>query len=468
MIINTYPQHPVLLVDDDMAWLHGFGMVLKASGVTNVALCNEGGHAMQLLREQPFSMVALDLTMPDLSGRELLPRMAAQFPQTPIIIVTGANHVEAAVECIKQGAYDYFVKTVERERLIAGVKRAIAMYELQRERDLLRDGLLQDTLRHPEAFSSFITVAPGVRSMFRYIESVAPTARPVLVTGESGVGKELVARAIHRLSGRCGPFVAVNVAGVDATAFADTLFGHRRGAFTGAEELRRGMVEMASGGTLFLDEIGDLQPDSQVKLLRLLQENEYYALGSDAPQQCAARVVAATNRPLADLRAGAFRPDLFYRLTTHHVHIPPLRERREDIPLLLDHFVCRASLALKRPQPVLPPELYSLLAQYAFPGNVRELEGMVFDAVSRHRAGVLSLDAFVARTGEAQWATGPPPAGDAAGGVAFPRELPTLRASTESLVEEALRRANGNQAEAARMLGITRQALNRRLHAERD
>ena len=469
MTHNAYPQHPVLLVDDDPLWLQGLVMILKAGGIGNVVACEDGEQAMGVLKRQPVSAVTLDLAMPAMSGRDLLPRMAAQFPQTPIIVLTGSSHVEAAVESIKQGAYDYYSKTVERERLVAGVKRAIAMYELQRERDLLRDGLLHETLRSPEAFSEFITASPAVRTIFRYIESVAPTRWPVLVTGESGVGKEIVARAIHRLSGCAGQFVAVNVAGIDETAFADTLFGHRRGAFTGANDNRRGIVDTASGGTLFLDEIGDLPGDSQVKLLRLLQEHEYFPLGADVPQRSEARIVAATNRPLRELRTGGFRADLFYRLTTHHVHIPPLRERREDVPLLLDHFMNRACRALDRPVPQLPARLLSVLDRYSFPGNVRELEGMVFDAVSRHRSGPLTFETFTARiAGVEADALGASALQPERGRVRFGEQLPTLREIAHDLIDEALRRADGNQAEAARMLGITRQALNRRLNSEAD
>jgi DNA-binding NtrC family response regulator len=271
---------------------------------------------------------------------------------------------------------------------------------------------------------------------------------------------------VHVLSGRKGSFVPVNVAGLDDHVFADTLFGHKKGAFTNALEARAGLLEQAAGGTLFLDEIGDLSAVSQVKLLRLLQDGEYLPLGSDIAKRSDARAVVATNQDLESARnAGRFRKDLYYRLCGHRVHIPPLRERREDLPVLLDHFLGEAARSLGKRRPTPPDELYKLLAAYHFPGNVRELESMVFNALSLHSAGKLSMDAFKAVIFEHQ----PALAGEAEdqeppGSLLFPARLPTLKQIEEALVEEALRRAGGNQSIAASMLGITRQAMNKRVN----
>jgi DNA-binding NtrC family response regulator len=244
----------------------------------------------------------LDLSMPHISGGELLSLVNKDFPEVPIIIITGSNDVETAVACMKSGAFDYMVKPVEKSRLISGVKRAIEIRELQRENRLLRARVLLGEMEHPEAFSEIITDSEAMRSIFQYIEAISNTSQPVLITGETGVGKELVARAIHRLSNRKGDFVPVNVAGLDDNIFADTLFGHKKGAFTGADQPRSGMIEQASGGTLFLDEIGDLSPASQVKLLRLLQDGEFFPLGSDIVKHSDARVVVATNQNLQAFR----------------------------------------------------------------------------------------------------------------------------------------------------------------------
>jgi DNA-binding NtrC family response regulator len=298
------------------------------------------------------------------------------------------------------------------------------------------------------------------------VEAVAASPRPLLITGETGVGKELVARAVHALSGRKGNFVPVNVAGLDDHVFADTLFGHRKGAFTNALEARAGLLEQAAGGTLFLDEIGDLSAASQVKLLRLLQDGEYLPLGADIAKRSDARAVVATNQDLESARnSGRFRKDLYYRLCGHRVHLPPLRERREDLPVLLDHFLGEAARSLEKRRPTPPDELHTLLAVYPFPGNVRELESMVFNAVSLHSAGKLSMDAFKAVIFERQ----PALAGEAEGReppgrLLFPERLPTLKQVEDALVEEALRRAGGNQSIAATLLGITRQAMNKRVN----
>jgi DNA-binding NtrC family response regulator len=368
---------------------------------------------------------------------------------------------------MKQGAFDYIVKPVEKSRLVSSVKRGIELRELHRENQQLKARILSDRLSRPEAFADIITISPAMRSIFQYIEAIAPSPRPVLITGETGVGKELVARAVHTLSNRKGSFTPVNVAGLDDHVFADTLFGHKKGAFTGAMEGRPGLLERAGGGTLFLDEIGDLSAVSQVKLLRLLQEGEYLPLGSDLAKRSDARIVVATNQDLEAARnSGRFRKDLYYRLCGHRLQIPPLRERPEDLPVLLEHFLEKAANSLGKKKPTPPEELLKLLAAYHFPGNIRELESMVYNAVSIHTAGKLSMDAFKSdifktQPGLAGEAARPIDAGD--GAMVFPDPLPTLKQAEQLLVDEALRRSSGNQAIAAMMLGITRQALNKRL-----
>jgi DNA-binding NtrC family response regulator len=305
-----------------------------------------------------------------------------------------------------------------------------------------------------------------MQAIFRYVEAISCSREPVLITGESGTGKELVARAIHRLCAPDAPWQAVNVAGLDDNVFADTLFGHVKGAFTSADQPRGGLIEQAAGGVLFLDEIGDLSHASQVKLLRLLQEGEYYPLGSDRARKMNVRVVAATNQELeAKIADNAFRKDLYYRLKAHHVQIPPLRERREDIPLLLDHFLDEAALGLGRKKPALPPALFDLLATYHFPGNVRELRAMVFDALSQHDSGVLSLHRFDQAIGYKPAASGRVQGTGVADDtvLSVSGRFPTLKQTGELLVREAMRRANGNQTQAAKLLGISRPGLIKRL-----
>jgi len=463
---NLYPDFGVLLVDDEPAWLGSLALTLEScGGISNIATCSDSRQVLSLLDRGGIGLVLLDLTMPHLSGEELLEQIAERHPEIAVIVVSGLNQVETAVRCMRLGAFDYCVKTDEEDRIVGGVLRAIRMVEMRSEFQEMSDRLISRELSHPEAFSAVVTGDRSMLDIFAYVEAVAKSPQPLLITGESGVGKELIAQAAHRLSGCRGKLVTVNVAGLDDTVFADTLFGHVRGAFTGAEQVRRGMVEEAADGTLFLDEIGDLSIPSQVKLLRLLQEREYFPLGCDLPKRLRARIVVATHQNLsARESAGAFRRDLYYRLRTHRVQIPPLRARRGDIPLLLDHFLAEAAHALGKKKPTPPKGLAQFLSTYSFPGNVRELKAMVFDAVSVHRDRMLSMDCFVKAVESAQAEAGPAVA-------VSPKhnpfsgfdELPTFSDAAAFLVLEALDRANGNQTLAARLLGISQPALSKRL-----
>ncbi|HNW60172.1 MAG TPA: sigma-54 dependent transcriptional regulator [bacterium] len=469
---TLYPEYPVLLVDDEEEFLRSAGYTLISEGITHVETCQDSRQVMERLARQSYAVIILDMMMPHLSGEELLRLIVRDYPDVPVVIITAINEVEWVVKTIKAGAFDYVVKPVDDARLLTVVVRALQLREVRDENLKLKQYLLSARLEHPEKFTSIITESPAMRGIFQYIETIARTPLPVLVTGETGTGKELIARVLHELSGRRGEFVALNVAGVDDHFFSDTLFGHTRGAFTGADRERKGLIEQAAGGTLFLDEIGDLSLESQVKLLRLLQEGEYYPLGADAAKSSDARVVVATLRDIDDLqKSDHFRKDLYYRLNSHHIALPPLRQRREDIPLLVDHFLRQAESRLERRRITPPKELYALLAHYAFPGNIRELEGMIYDAVSRHKGGVLSLESFrrVVDPGRPEGEVRPPAVEEPAaeGLIAFGETLPTLRQAERVLIAEALRRAENNQGIAAGMLGLTRRALNNRLQREK-
>ncbi len=465
MTATLYPSFSILLVDDEPDWLYSMSISLERAGVTNILTCADSRQALPMLADNRVGVVLLDLTMPHLSGEELLCKIAEEHPEVTVIIISGLNQLETAVNCMRSGAFDYYVKTAEAQCIITGVLRAVREQELQRENLEMGRRILHDRLEHPGAFSDIVTGDRGMHSIFKYIEAVAASSQPILITGESGVGKELVVRALHKLSRRKGELVAVNVAGLDDAMIADTLFGHLKGAYTGADEARSGMVEQAGEGTLFLDEIGDLSQASQVKLLRLLQESEYYPIGSDRPRRMRARVVVATHQDLAARQAaGQFRKDLYYRLRTHHVHIPPLRLRKSDIPLLLDHFLAEASRDFGRKKPTLPKQLAVLLSTYDFPGNVRELKAMVYDAVSIHPGGVLSMEAFIHAIGELPAVASPERSADPAGNPFFTLErLPGFTEVIDLLVGEAVRRAEGNQSIAARLLGVSQPTLSKRL-----
>jgi DNA-binding NtrC family response regulator len=396
---SAYPHRPIMLVDDEPQALTSFEMTLRSAGMNNFICCRDSREVMSILAREEMEIMLLDLWMPHVSGEELLRQISADYPDLTLIIITGADDVETAVRCVREGVFDYIVKPVERARLISSVRRAMELRELHRENRALKARVLSDRLTRPEAFSEIVTISARMRSIFRYMEAIAPSPRPMLITGEPGVGKRLVARAVHTLSRRTGPFVAVNVSGLDNHMFADALFGHRKDAFNGALEARAGLLEQAASGTLFLDEIGDLGPSSQVRLLRLLQDRAYFPLGSDLAKRSDASIVAATTHDLeAGRNSGTFRRDLHHRLSGHHIHVPPLRERREDLPVLLDYFLEKASGTLGKQRPTPPDELIELLVSYHFPGNVRELESMVHNAVSSHTSGELSMDAFKAKS----------------------------------------------------------------------
>lgn len=457
---------PVLLVDDDETGCEMMALTLRKSGVENVIAINDSRQALSFLRERCAALVLLDLLMPHISGHELLGMIRVDCPGTPVVVISGANELSMAVECMKLGAVDYLSKPVEASRLSACVLNVLRMNALQNEVRSLKKYLLEDTLDNPEAFEEIRTRSGKMRALFQYAEVIACSPQPVLITGETGVGKELMARALHRLSGVSGEFVSVNVAGLDDATFSDTLFGHKKGAFTGADSARQGLVSRAAGGSLFLDEIGDMEDRSQIKLLRLLQENEYYPVGSDMVQRSSARVLVATNQNLKErISTRLFRRDLYYRLCTHHIHIPPLRERPEDIPLLLDHFIREACRDYQiSPPPIALSAVAHLLGQSLF-GNARELKAMVYDALARHGEGELTAQSFGVLNEELA------PSGDEAlstGSAGFAIDalfghFPSFHEIEEYLIDEALRRSGSNLNLAASMLGITRQTISNRL-----
>lgn len=455
----------IVLVDDEPEILFSSSVMLRQAGLSNVLTMEDSRKLLPFLAEQEAGVVVLDLQMPYLSGKELLAEIAVNYPHLPVIIMTAANELETAVECMKTGAFDYLVKPIENSRFVACVRKGLEMHSLRREISSLREYLVSGKLHNEAAFAAINTQSARMRAIFGYMEGIAPSDQPVLISGETGAGKELIARALHSLSRRTGEWVAVNGAGLDDHMFSDTLFGHRKGAFTGADQAREGMVARAAGGTLFIDEIGDLTPASQVKLLRLL-EGEFHPLGSDVAVRSSARIVVATNSDLSVLVAeGTFRKDLYYRLRAHHVHVPPLRERAEDIPLLLECFLEAAATSLQKKKPAYPPELVSYLRTHSFPGNVRELRAMVYDAMARHQGGVLSTASFREIIGRevstSDTASSHPCSIEQWMNVTG--RFPTLNEMEEFLIAEALRLSDGNQGVAASRLGLSRQALNKRL-----
>jgi DNA-binding NtrC family response regulator len=462
MEAGYYPEFPVLLVDDEEQVLSSAAKVLGSMGINNLLLCNDSREVMSILAEKEVEAILLDISMPHLTGDVLLETIREAFPQIPVIIVTASDDIETAVRCMKIGAFDYMIKAVEPSRLIGGLRRAIELRQLSRRYSDLRERILADEIRHPEAFSRIVSQNRRMQANFVFIEAIASSAETVLITGETGTGKELFAEAVHLISERKGPLVKINAAGLDDTIFADTIFGHTKGAYTGANETRKGLAQQAEGGTLFLDEIGDLSAASQIKILRLIETHEYYPLGSDLIRTTSARFVLATQRKIKEqVKKGEFRNDLYYRLQTHEIRIPPLRERKDDLPLLISHFLDRASTELSRKKLAVPSELLTLLETYDFPGNVRELRSMIFNAVSRQKEKMLSLKSFREAMNRDRDEL---PDLSGKDSIDYPERLPTIKEMTDNLIHEAMNRSRDNQAIAAGLLGISPQALSKRLN----
>jgi DNA-binding NtrC family response regulator len=465
-----YPELPVLVLDDDESLRTMVTLLLGKAGIDNVVATGEASEASALVLGEGASLIFLDLLLPPADGEGLLKEFHRAAPATPVIVVTGDSDAQTIVRCMRAGAVDYLIKPIDETRLLVSAWNALAAFELRREAAGFRDRVIGGRLEKPELFDGIATEDPGMLAIFHYIEAIAVSRQPVLITGETGTGKELLARAVHESSGRAGAFVAVNVGGLDDAMFSDSLFGHRKGAFTGADAARGGLVKEAEGGTLLLDEVGDLDPRSQVKLLRLLQEGEYYPLGSDAPLKTDARVVAATTKDLSvSVATGVFRSDLFYRLQTHPIKVPPLRERPRDLRLLVARFMADSARALRLPS-LIPEDravgdLTETLKDYRFPGNVRELESLVHDAVAGAKSLRPDLRALRARIGIPE----PPAAEESARGTRGlvstleAGRVPRLDEAEREIVRLAVEKAEGNLSKAAIMLGISRQTLYKKL-----
>ena len=449
----------ILLVDDDEKVLVGQKDLLNLHGFRRIMLSQTATEARETIGQTDVALAIVDLTLREESGIELLRWIRAHSTDTVVLVMTGASEVSLAVECMRSGAYDFLVKGSDAGRLPAAVSNALAHRRAELENVHLRSALTQAGPENPEVFHEFVTVNPGVRKLFVYAEAVARTPDPILITGETGVGKELVARAIHAASGLRGEFVALNLGGLDDETVADTLFGHEKGAFTSAAGARGGLIRKANGGTLFLDEFAEISLETQVKLLRLIDAGEFLPLGSDVIHQSKARLVLATNRDLKqEVDQGIFRRDLFYRITGHWVTIPPLRDRPDDIPLILEHLMNLLSRRLGRSPLPLPEHLIAQVQQMNLPGNVRELEQLVINALI-HGEWHVADDAPQENDSPGQPANSP----EENQAIVFGPRLPTPPQAIEALLQEAERRYPNNRTRAAASVGLSPQAYANRL-----
>ncbi len=453
----------VLLIEDEEQLRLTLGAHLRDRGYS-VLEAADGLTGIAMYRKHKPDLITLDLRMDPIDGHEVLATIREEDWETPVIIITGHGQFEDVVKALRHGANDYLLKPLSDMAIFdIAMEKSMERSALRRENARLSRAFLSRKLENPAHFSDIITLNTQLQDIFIYCEAIAKTGEPILITGETGVGKELLARALHKTSSRKGRFVPVNIAGLDEQTFSDTLFGHCRGAFTGADRAREGLIGQAQHGSLFLDEIGELNPQAQIRLLRVLQEKEFYPLGSDSARPFNVGIIAATNKSIEELRTGKnFRQDFFYRIATHSVHIPPLRERPEDIIPLLNHFLAQAAEKCRKDMPGLSEELAEAIEGYAFPGNIRELRAMAYDAVTRNADSELHLKDFpiLMNSSKKQLKQQPFKNSNLFSKV---NPLPTIRFATESLVNEALKRSDGIQKKAASVLGITPQSLSERL-----
>jgi len=440
----------VLVAEDDLYMLETLQEVLSESGYETVAVA-DGEEALRLIKRERelLDLVITDMKMPGIKGDELLSAVRDCRAEAPVIVITAFGSVEQAVDMVKAGAFQYITKPFKADELLSAVEQALETSAPLREQARIRREM-------PVTPAQIIGASRPMRALFDLIGRAAQSSSTVLITGESGTGKELVARSIHELSGRNGLFVPINCSAIPSELIEAELFGHTGQAFTGAKQARPGLFETAEGGTIFLDEIGDLPLGVQPKLLRTLQEGTIRRVGASAEQVVNVRVVAATNRDLEeDVKEGLFREDLYWRLNVIHLHIPALRERPFDIPLLVEHFINKAAELSGRPQLDVLPETLAILTAYSWPGNVRELENAIERAIALARGARLTPDDLPERVSKN---------GGASAFIARSsgRNL-TLREVERDYILEVLRKTGGNKSRAAEQLGLDRKTLYRKL-----
>jgi len=448
----------VLVVDDEQAVRASLSAILKAS--CHVLEARNGRQALEMLDAHPVDLVMLDQRMPGEQGLDVLVQIKSIDPTILVVLATAVREVKTAVEALKRGAYDYITKPFEVDDIVLLVHRALEKRMLEREVLCLRSELARPGFDQSGALQGILGRHPEIARIHQVIAQVAPTPTTVLVTGESGTGKELVARAIHHHSPRSDkPFVAFNVAAFPDTLIDSELWGYEKGAFTGAHARKLGRFELAQGGTVFLDEIGSLRPDLQTKLLRVLQEREVQRLGGARPIPVDVRVLAATNADLQlAVKNGTFREDLYYRLNVVNIHVPPLRDRREDIPLLVDHFVRKVARECSRDVSAVSVEARDLLTRYDWPGNIRELENVIHRAVVLATGRVLQLHDFPLEVGL------PQPRARLTEDVGLPLK-DACEQFERQYVLRALDQLQWNVSGAARALGVHRNTIVQKLAA---
>jgi DNA-binding NtrC family response regulator len=438
----------ILIVDDEKNIREGLGKALELEGYRTL-LAADGEQAMVQVEKEEIDLIIADLKMPGLSGEELLKKVVSAYPTVPVIILTGHGTIESAVKAMRDGAYDFLTKPLNLERLSLLVKRALSNREL-----FLQHRALQEELGRRNKFPRIIGKSERMQKIFEVVSQVAPTKASVLITGESGVGKEIIADAIHFNSPRKDkPYIKVHCAALTETLLESELFGHEKGSFTGAISRRRGRFELAGGGTIFLDEIGEINQSVQIKILRVLHEKKFERVGGEETIEADVRIISATNKDLKqEIAANNFREDLYYRLNVVNLHIPPLRERQDDIPLLMAAFLKEFTEENKKKIEGIDPKARLVLSQYPWPGNVRELRNCIESAVVLCKGTVISVDdlpPYLSASSEKEYI-----------------KLNTgisLADAEKQIITFTLNSCGGNKSRTAEVLGIGRKTLHRKL-----
>ena len=444
----------ILIVDDEPRMRHILRIILEEAGYSVKEAAN-GGEALGIISRHPCGVVFTDLKMEGMDGVELLRRIKETNPETPVVVLTAFGSIESAVEAMHEGALDYITKPFEEEKILITAERSLKFYRLAEENRNLKEAISSSF-----DFSNIVTNSPAMLNVLKEAALVSKSSQTtILLTGESGTGKELLARTIHYNSARRnGKFVAFNCAALSPGLVESELFGHEKGAFTGADRRKIGKFEVANGGTIFLDEIADLSLEAQAKVLRVIQEREFERVGGTESIKVDVRLIAATNQDLKKkVEKGEFREDLYYRINVFPLHLPPLRERKEDIILLAEFFMKRFKNELGRPEAYLTEEAKRILLQQKWPGNVRELENAIERAMILSPNGLIDKNqlSFLSSDKEENIKSGTE-IDLTAGGI-------DLEALEKSLVMKALEITNNNQSAAARLLGLTRSKLRSRL-----
>lgn len=439
----------ILIVDDEQIALKNLEYVMKQEGY-DVTTTRNGSEALKLLQEQEFEVVLTELKMGKVNGMEILDKTRQLHPDAEVIMITAYATIPSAVETMKKGAYYYIAKPFKLDEVRRIVKEAVEKVRLKRENRLLRE-----ELEKYEGKVKIITQNPEMLRLLDIARQIAPTDCNVLISGESGTGKELFARYIHFNSKRAGgPFIAINCGAFTEELLSNELFGHEKGAYTGATTLKKGLIEMANGGTLFLDEITEMSPSMQVKLLRVIQERELFRLGGTEPVKIDVRFIAATNRDVQDaIKSGQFRQDLYYRLNVVSIKIPPLSERRDDIPLLIQYFLKKYSILMKKDVKEVSEDVMALLMNYDFPGNVRELENIIQRGVALTKSNRIEVENLPEDLRQFSFRIFRKKEG----------RIPSLEEQEKAYIKWVLKEVGGNKTLAAQILGIDRVSLWRKL-----